>query len=181
MCNCFDWAVRPWPRLTAATKHVISAIHLHAIITIWTAPPSKPCYIGHDVFRDPISPEIAKLRLVLYGILARTCYYLYILLIITCLVRFSFFCKFIERSKWINYIIYWSIITWACQIFGCLMHREDSLFNLIIPHTDLYAELDYSRKRNTAFLLYNQVTNRRERKCLCHMTNPWYKFLWCYF
>ena len=42
---------------------------------------------------------------------------------------------------------------------------------------DIIAELDYSWKRNTAFLLYNQLTNRGERKCLCHMIDSWYKFL----
>ena len=38
-------------------------------------------------------------------------------------------------------------------------------------------ELDYSSKRNTAFLLYNQLTNDGALKCLCHTINSWYKFL----
>ena len=42
-------------------------------------------------------------------------------------------------------------------------------------------ELDYSSKRNTVFLLYNQLANHGEWRCLRHVINSWYKFLWCYF
>ena len=53
---------------------------------------------------------------------------------------------------------------------------EKLIFLKVVP-----TELDYSWKRNTAFLLHNQLTNRGEWKCLCRMINSWYKFLWCYF
>ena len=62
----------------------------------------------------------------------------------------------------------------------CTEKKIKSLNNfdyLFMPTTELY----YSWKRNTACLLYNQLTSCGERKCLCHMINFWYKFLWCYF
>ena len=40
---------------------------------------------------------------------------------------------------------------------------------------------NHSWKRNTVYLLYNQLTNCGECKWLCHMINSCYKFLWCYF
>ena len=59
----------------------------------------------------------------------------------------------------------------------------DKLRNQVSPPENLHVsssvcvrttELDYSWKRNTAVLLYNQLSDHGKRKWLAHMINPYY-------
>ena len=51
----------------------------------------------------------------------------------------------------------------------------------LISNNNLNTELYYSWNRNTAVLLYNQLSDHGERKLLAHVINPYYNSLWRYF
>ena len=50
----------------------------------------------------------------------------------------------------------------------------------VIQYTGI-TELDKPWNRNTAVLLYNQLSGHGERKLLAHMIDPYYNLLWCCF